>query len=94
MIPITPLQGVQIYNNDYKAVPFLYSRAAAVTKSDTTVLEPGIVYAGGTGDLVVALENDPSTWVTFYGVPAGTFLPLRVVKVGASSSTTNMVICY
>jgi len=68
--------------------------AAAVTKSDSTVLSPiprGL-YVGGAGDLVVTMAGGGD--ITFTAVPAGTILPIRVSKVKAATSATAIVAIY
>ncbi len=65
----------------------------AITPSDTVNfsnrrMTRGI-YVGGTGD-VVAVRAD-GTAVTFTGVPAGTVLPIRAIRVNSTSTTaTNL----
>ncbi len=65
--------------------------AAAVTPNDTTVFaEPSKgLYIGATGNVVVHLQGDPATAVTFTGVPAGTVLPIRVVRVLSTGTTAT-----
>lgn len=69
---------------------------AAVTPHDSTNLTDGItryLYIGGAGNLV-AVRKDGTT-VTFNGVLAGTVLPIRVIRVNATSTTaTNIVAIY
>lgn len=66
------------------------TNAAAVTKSDTTVLSPTrALWVGGAGDLAVTMLD--GTTATFVGVPAGTLLPLCVTKVMDMTTTTSMV---
>lgn len=71
--------------------------AVAVTKSDTTQLQPysRMLWVGGAGDLAVIMEGDNSnTTVTFVGVPAGTWMPLRCKKVMAATSASNIVAVF
>lgn len=68
------------------------SNYAAVTPSNSTDLTnvTRALYVGGAGD-VVAVRPD-GTAVTFVAVPAGTFLPIRCVRVNATNTTaTNIV---
>jgi hypothetical protein len=74
-------------------------RAAAVTPSDTVNIpsvnggtreEGPVLYIGGSGNIRVLTEGGDD--VIFYGVMAGTFLPVHVVRVFATSTTaTNIV---
>lgn len=65
--------------------------ATAVTKSDTAANAYRALYIGGAGDVAVILDGD-TVAVTFVGVPAGTFMPVRTAKVMAANTTaTNIV---
>lgn len=61
----------------------------AVTKSDTTVFFANALYIGTTGDVVLVTCRD--TTLTFVGVPAGTFLPVRCKKVMAATTASNII---
>ena len=67
--------------------------AAAVTKSDSTVLNPvpRALYIGSGGDVVVTMAAD-GTDVTFSNVPTGTKLPVRVSKVKATGTTASSIV--
>jgi hypothetical protein len=76
-------------------------RGAAVTPSDTVNIpsvstEDGsgnngcVLYVGGTGNLRVLTAGGDT--VTFSNVQAGTFIPVQVLRVYATSTTaTNIV---
>lgn len=68
--------------------------AAAVTKSDSTVLT-GVraLYVGGAGDVAVQFPGGAST-VTFSAVPAGSILPIQVVKVMDATTATAIVALF
>lgn len=68
--------------------------AAAVTKSDSTVLPTTRgLYIGGAGDVAVLMVNGAT--VTFPGAVAGSVLPLCVTKVMSTNTTaTNIVALY
>jgi hypothetical protein len=70
-------------------------RVAAVTPSDATDLT-GVrgLYVGGSGDLAVRMVNNPSTTVTIASVAAGTILPLRVTRVMAATTATDITALY
>jgi hypothetical protein len=66
------------------------SSAQAVTPSATEDL-PFIsraIYVGGAGNLSVIMKNRQT--VTFTAVPAGTVLPIRVLRVLATSTATSI----
>lgn len=75
------------------------SRAAAVTTSDTVDIPSvnggtdnrgPVLYIGGAGNVRVLTEGGDD--VIFYGVAAGQFLPVHVVRVFATgTSATNIV---
>lgn len=64
--------------------------AAAVMPSDSTALTSRAVWVGGAGDLSVRLSGAPSTTVVFTSVPAGSLLPISVVRVMAATTATNI----
>jgi hypothetical protein len=80
------------------------SVAATVTKSDTvnipypgdntaspnTAKWPCVLYVGGAGNLRVltAGGND----VTLFGVAAGTFIPIQVVRVYSTNTTATDIV--
>jgi hypothetical protein len=71
-----------------------WGRAAAVTKSDVTVLEPtvGGLWVGGAGAVTVKML-DGSTQ-TFSAVPAGTRLPVVCTQVLNATVATLIVALY
>ena len=80
--------------------PYLYvtpgleapaANAAAVTKSDSTVLTTTrALYVGGAGNLTVTMAGSGSD-VVIEDVPAGSLLPIRVTKVKAATTATKIV---
>lgn len=62
---------------------------AAVTKSDTTVVNFRALYVGGAGD--VAVTGQDGNNVTFVGVPAGSIIPICCTRVLAATTATNIV---
>lgn len=68
-----------------------YNEAAAVVKSDSTVLTATrALWVGGVGDVVVDMAMT-GTNITFTAVPAGTLLKIAVTKVKAATSATLIV---
>lgn len=67
---------------------------APVTKSDVTILPPGVraIYVGGVGD-VVALGQDGVSG-TFTVATAGTVLPIQPTKIMDATTATLMVALY
>lgn len=63
---------------------------AAVTPSDATVLQPGVLYVGGTGNVKVRTRLGAD--LIFVGVPAGVFLPVLVDMVYSTSTTATSIL--
>ena len=72
---------------------FPASGYAAVTPSDSTDLDCRAIYVGGAGNVVLMLPGRSET-VTFFNVPAGTFMPVSARRVMAATSATNLVALY
>lgn len=70
-----------------------FTKAAAVTLHDSTLLTPGFtvkaLYVGGAGNLKVTLNG---VAVTFTAVPAGTILPIGPSLVWSTGSTASSVV--
>ncbi len=69
---------------------------AAVTPNDSADLafySRGL-YVGGAGAVAVTLENQTvgAAGIVFLGVPAGTFLPIVVRRVGATGTTATGIV--
>ena len=67
----------------------------AVTPHDSTNLGDltRSIYVGGAGNVVAVMDNGNA--VTFYNVPAGSILPIRVQRINATNTTaTNIVALY
>lgn len=76
----------------YYDVPFY--DAAAVTKSDSTIIPATRgLYIGGVGDLIVTLTSG-ATPITYKAVPAGTLLMLSVTQVLNATTATSIVALY
>lgn len=66
------------------------TESAAVTASDSTVLDFNALYVGGDGDVAIKHSaNGPVT--TFVGIPAGSVLPVQGVRVMAATTATSIV---
>ena len=72
-----------------------YTKAAAITKHDTTNIPEGVtdaVYVGGAGDVVAVFQDDSVVTLTCL---AATLLPIRIKRVNSTStSATAMVALY
>ncbi len=64
--------------------------AAAVTASDSTVVNFRSLYIGATGNVAVTMKNGQV--VTFVGVPTGMILPVVVTKVMATNTTATSIV--
>ena len=87
----------KILNKNNSVVNFSAIKAEAITPNDTAEFEPGQVYVGGDGsgssNLTVRFQYAQGTPVTFANVPDGSFLPITVIGVDDSDTTsTNVVI--
>lgn len=73
-------------------VPSTYSSFAAVTPSDSTLINCRAIYVGGTGTLVLSVDGT-TAGVTLSSIPAGTLLPisLNAGRIMAASSATLVV---
>lgn len=71
------------------------NKAIAITPSDSTDLN-GVraIYVGGAGNLAVRLGRDPSTTITLTAVVVGQIYDLRVTRVMAATTATNLVGFY
>lgn len=66
--------------------------AEAVTPHDTTSFDREMegLYIGAGGDVAVVLPS--GTAIVFVGVPTGTFLPVRCIRVNATSTTAASIV--
>lgn len=76
-----------------KYVNFIPNQAYVVTPHDTDTFAYGLLYVGVGGD-VKAMPQGLATFVTFKGVPTGTFLPIYIKAVHTDTTATDMLICY
>ena len=71
-------------------VDTICSDAEAVTPSNSTFLNANGLYVGTTGNVAVVTAG--GTTVTFTTVPAGFFIPLRIVQVRATGTTASNIV--
>jgi hypothetical protein len=76
-------------------VNFIPSIAVAVTPSASTTFQAGLLYVGTGGDVTLKPKGN-SSFVTFKGVPSGSFLPIYIIAVSDAGTTTasDMLIAY
>jgi len=85
------LQDPVIKDNHGQPVFWQAETGATVVKSDSTVLQPGVLYVGGAGDVNVRTRLGVD--LLFEGVLAGSFLPVVVDMVySTSTDATAMLI--
>ena len=67
-------------------------RGSAITPNDGADLaaETRAIYIGSAGDVAMVLVSGDT--VTFAGVPAGTLLPVRAVRVRATGTTAGLLL--
>lgn len=63
---------------------------AAITPSDSTVVDFNGIYIGGAGNLAVTLYD--GSVVTLTAVIVGTIYPLRVIKVMSTNTTATVLV--
>ncbi len=82
------LDGQRAGDVDWPAI-----RAAAVTPNDSTDLTfvTRALYVGAAGTVVVDMAES-GTSISFVGVPAGTFLPIRAKRVRATGTTATSIV--
>ena len=74
------------------------AKLAAMTPTDVTTGDATApitigVWVGGAGNLAVVMAgNDTATPVTLTAVPAGTFLPLRAVRIASTGTTATLIV--
>lgn len=72
-------------------VQWQHSNAENITDATLYEDDEGFsIYVGGDGDVTVQLKNGGE--VTYYGILAGTFMPIVAIKVLASTTATNLVV--
>lgn len=69
-----------------------FTRAVAITPSDTVTQNYTAIYVGGTGDVTIETENAPGTAVTFKAMPVGSYLWVKTSKVKATLTTATLLI--
>jgi hypothetical protein len=75
-------------------VNFTPAMAVSVTANSTVNFQPGILYFGSGGDVVV-IPAQQTTPVSFYGIPDGSFLPISVkCFYSVITNASNVVLCY
>ena len=62
----------------------------AVTISDSTVVAYSSIYVGTGGDVYLSFKNGGSL-IKLASVPSGTFIYSQIIRVGASTTATNIV---
>ena len=63
---------------------------AAVTVSDSTVVNFRALYIGSTGNVAVTMKS--GAVLTFVGVPTGAILPIVVTKVMSTNTTASSIV--
>lgn len=70
--------------------------AAAVTKSDTVVFPPSMIYVGGAGNVAVMPADQAGkavpAAVTFIAPPVGSVLPVMVIQVMSTNTTATSIV--
>ncbi len=71
----------------------LFSGLAAVTKSDTTLINCRALWIGGTGDVAISTSATAAA-VTISAVPAGVLLPIGLDqgRVMSTNTTATLIV--
>jgi hypothetical protein len=67
-----------------------YEGAAAVTPSNSTIINGKAIYVGGAGN--VAVTTNAGTVVTFTAPPVGSIIPIAFTKVMATNTTATLLV--
>ena len=70
--------------------PGVYAVSTTPANGTTIVATRGL-YIGGAGNVAVRMAKD-SSGVTFYGITAGTVLPVRVDKVYSTDTSATYIV--
>jgi hypothetical protein len=87
----------EIYNGSELWAPAGNAIAVVPSSSNTNDATLPIaigVYVGGAGNVDAIMAGGTGLVTTFVAVPAGAILPIRVIRIAASSTATNMVFLY
>jgi len=69
------------------------AKGAAVTPSDSTVVNFRALYVGAGGNVAVIFRDDATdTAVTLVGVVTGTVLPISVKQVMSTNTTASSIV--
>lgn len=69
-----------------------YTSAAAVTPSDTTLINCRAIYIGGAGNLAINTSASGGTTVTLTAPPVGSLLPIELNQGRIMAATTATLI--
>jgi hypothetical protein len=90
-------QNNEVYNGSELWAPAGNAIAVApssVATNDGTLPIAIALYVGGAGNVDAIMAGGSGSVVTFVAVPAGAIIPIRVIRIAASSTATNMVFLY
>ena len=79
-----------IYDHHNSPVFFQAENGAAVTASDSTILQAGVLFVGTGGDINVRTRQ--GTDLIFKNVADATFLPVVVTMVYSTSTTASDIL--
>lgn len=69
----------------------VYTRAIAVTPSNSTVVACRALYIGGAGNVAVTTEAG-GTAVTFTAPPVGSIIPVAAYNVMSTNTTATLIV--
>jgi hypothetical protein len=84
------IQETQLYDTTNNVMTLQPTRATAVTASDSTVLEKGLLYVGTSGDVKVKTVGGDD--IVFTNVADSFILPVLVTMVYSTSTTATDIV--
>jgi len=72
-----------------------FTAAAAVTPSDSTLINCRGIYVGGTGNLAISTSPSAAA-VTLSAIPVGTFLPICLDqgRIMSTNTTATLIVAF
>jgi len=83
-------QEVTLYDHAQSPVFFQAESGAAVTLSDTTILQPGVLFVGTGGNVKVRTRGGSD--ITFNNVADASFIPVVATMVYSTGTTASDIL--
>jgi hypothetical protein len=69
----------------------VYTKAIAVTPSDSTVVAARALYIGGAGNVAIKTDANAAA-VVFTAPPVGSVIPVQAYQVMSTSTTATLIV--